>query len=290
MTNKNISRRQSLLFLPALFLTACETSQRAVRNFCYDNQMPQPLLSLCEQTVGSEGFTAPDTNAVYYKPAFPQRAAKETVLANQLHASGYELGNPIFIRIFKETSVLEIWMLENSGDQFSLIRRYEICAYSGDLGPKFYEGDKQSPEGFYTLSLPNMRASQDYHLFMELDFPNTRDRAWGRTGSWIGIHGGCTSIGCFAMTDEFIEDIYLLTEASLMSSQTTVPVHSFPFTMTQDRIEREKANLHYDFWRQLQPAYTTVEKTGFPPVISMLGKNYLIKPVAGLEAYKSTQY
>jgi murein L,D-transpeptidase YafK len=100
-----------------------------------------------------------------------------------------------------------------------------------------------------------------------LGYPNDYDTAHGRTGSFIMMHGKNMSIGCFAMTDPAIEEIYLLAEAALKAGQKKFSVHSFPFRMTKERMEKEAANGNLPFWKELQPEYDWFETKHAVPVI-----------------------
>jgi murein L,D-transpeptidase YafK len=111
------------------------------------------------------------------------------------------IGDPVFIRIFKEENELELWMKADDNTRYTLIKTYPICNWSGGLGPKFYEGDRQSPEGFYQTTLQSLKPDSQYHLAFNIEFPNAYDVAYGRTGSFIMVHGDCVSEGCYAMTD-----------------------------------------------------------------------------------------
>jgi len=116
-----------------------------------------------------------------------------------------QFGAPVFIRIFKESDELELWMAGSKG-RFKLFRTYEICRWSGGLGPKLKEGDRQSPEGFYEVGPDRMNSRSRFHLAFNLGFPNEYDRTRGRTGSYLMVHGSCVSVGCYAMTDDRIEE------------------------------------------------------------------------------------
>ena len=111
--------------------------------------------------------------------------------------------SPILVRLFKEEAELEVWKKDRNGE-FALLNTYPICRWSGDLGPKIKEGDRQAPEGFYTITPGQMNPNSNYYLAFNTGYPNTFDRAWGRTGSELMVHGDCSSRGCYAMTDEQI--------------------------------------------------------------------------------------
>lgn len=195
------------------------------------------------------------------------RAQKEAVLAEEMQMAGLELGQPVFLRVFKEEAELEAWVRDKDTRRFAPYKRYEICKYSGGLGPKLMEGDKQAPEGFYIVGARQMNPWSQYNLSFNLGYPNDYDRAHGRNGSALMIHGGCKSIGCFAMTDDAIEEIYLMAEASIREGNE-VPVHIFPFDMTVDNMARHSNSEWMPFWENLREGYELFALTGLPPKVS----------------------
>jgi murein L,D-transpeptidase YafK len=176
------------------------------------------------------------------------------------------IGDPVFIRIFKEENELELWMKADDNTRYTLIKTYPICNWSGGLGPKFYEGDRQSPEGFYQTTLQSLKPDSQYHLAFNIEFPNAYDVAYGRTGSFIMVHGDCVSEGCYAMTDPQMEEIYTLVERALDAGQKSVPVHVFPFKMTSERMFFEYKNKSFNFWMNLRDGYDYFEQNGIPPL------------------------
>lgn len=184
------------------------------------------------------------------------------------------LGDPVFIRIFKEERVLELWMKNEDDWRFKLIKSYPICNYSGSLGPKYVEGDNQAPEGFYHTDLQSLNPNSQYHLSFNINFPNEYDRSKGRTGSFIMIHGDCVSEGCYAMTDPLMEEIYLIAERALLAGQHEVPVHVFPFRMTPDRMRQAAFNRHFHFWVNLKQGYDYFENYGIPPKWDVINGRY----------------
>ena len=160
------------------------------------------------------------------------------LLEQALQAQGLEFGSPIFIRIFKESKELEVWV-ENEG-RFRLFKMYPICTFSGDLGPKLQQGDQQSPEGFYFVTPGRMNPNSQYHLSFNLGYPNAFDRYHDRTGDFLMVHGDCVSIGCYAMTDAGIEEIYTIADAALRQGQAFFRVHVFPFRMTTENMEQAR--------------------------------------------------
>jgi murein L,D-transpeptidase YafK len=193
-------------------------------------------------------------------------------LAESLAAKGFATGQPVHLRIFKEESILEVWM-ERSG-RYELALTYPICAWSGTLGPKLREGDKQSPEGFYLVSERQLKPDSSFHRALNVGFPNAYDSAQGRTGSFLMIHGACVSIGCYAMTDAAIEDIYLLAEQALSNGQEAVPVHIFPFRMTEERLAAAAAEPWSAFWQNLAEGDRLFQSTGQPPRAYACGSRY----------------
>ena len=197
-------------------------------------------------------------------------------LAERLAEKKMAMGNPILIRVFKASSELEVWM--KSGDTFELFATYPICNWSGTLGPKLTEGDKQSPEGVYTVSAQQLHLVGRHPRSLNLGFPNALDRQMSRTGSYILIHGGCSSVGCFAMTNPVIEEVYSLALAALnKGKQDALQVHVFPFRMTEDRLQAYAINEWYDFWRNLKDVSDSFERTHVPPNITICEGRYWVE-------------
>ena len=183
-------------------------------------------------------------------------------------------GLPVYIRIFKQESQLELW-LQKAG-RWRLFDTFSICKWSGRLGPKLREGDRQAPEGFYSVTRASLNPYSSNYLAFNLGFPNAFDRAHGRTGSHLMVHGDCQSIGCYAMTDAGIAVIYGLVDAALKNGQASVPVHIFPFQMTEKNLSRHARSKWQPFWRQLRPAWQQFELTRNVPGVQVIGKRYVI--------------
>jgi murein L,D-transpeptidase YafK len=194
----------------------------------------------------------------------------------RLAARGLELGAPVFLRIFKLEFELEVWM--KRGDRFERFATYPICRWSGVLGPKLREGDWQAPEGFYTVDAQALNPASRWHRSFNLGFPNALDRAHGRTGSYLMVHGGCSSIGCFAMTDAVIDEVWRLVTAALKRGQRRFHVHIFPFRMTDERMAQHSHVSWAGFWRDLKPGYDLFEATGRPPTVSVCRDRYTLAP------------
>ena len=184
-------------------------------------------------------------------------------------------GAPVFIRIFKETAELEVWM-KNVLGEWVLFQNYPICYSSGMLGPKLKQGDLQSPEGFYTVAKSQMNPNSKYHLSFNLGFPNKFDKANGRTGSYLMVHGNCLSVGCYAMTDGKIEEIYTLAESAFNNGQESFQVHVFPFRMNDDNMMFYEKSKWIGFWKNLKQGYDYFEQHKEVPNITVSGKQYKI--------------
>lgn len=197
-------------------------------------------------------------------------------LQAELSAAGLRLGAPLFLRICKAESTLEAFL--DDGARYRRFRSFPICAWSGALGPKLREGDGQSPEGFYRVRAGQLNPASQFHLSFDLGFPNEYDRAHGRTGSYLMVHGRCVSIGCYAMTDSGIEVIWTLLSAALAGGQSAVAVHAFPFRMdASDAEARIAASDHADFWGQLRAGWQAFADTGLPPRIHVRAGRYQVE-------------
>lgn len=185
-----------------------------------------------------------------------------------------KVADPVFIRIFKEESLLEVWI--RSGAEYQHLKDYFICAYSGYLGPKLQEGDRQAPEGFYQVKKYQLNPNSKFHLSFNLGFPNQYDREHDRTGSFLMVHGNCVSDGCYAMTDEKMEEIYALVEGALQKGQKYVQVHAYPFRMTEENMALYSDSEWYDFWVNVKEGYDYFEAEHLPPHIKVENKHYSI--------------
>ena len=207
------------------------------------------------------------------------RAAVERhapALQTALQAKTLQLGSPVFIRVFKRTGKLEVW-IQNAAQTYSLFKIYDICYFSGNLGPKTKQGDMQSPEGFYYVTPGQLNPWSRFHLSFNLGYPNAYDRYHGRTGSALMVHGDCVSIGCYAMTDKKIEEIYTLVESALRNGQPFVRVHVFPFKLEDNKLLLYSGNKWLDFWKNLREGYQFFEEHKVPPNVEVVGGRYVFE-------------
>lgn len=184
------------------------------------------------------------------------------------------LGAPIFMRIFKREFELELWM--RKGSRFELFATYPICNWSGNLGPKLMEGDRQSPEGFYTVDARSLNPKSAYHRSFNLGFPNAFDRAHNRSGSFLMVHGACASVGCYAMTNAVIDEIWGIVQAALGNGQRRFHVHVYPFRMTSENMLKYGDTPWSDFWKNLKEGHDAFETAKLPPRIGVCNARYTV--------------
>ncbi|AFH93068.1 TPA: L,D-transpeptidase family protein [Providencia stuartii] len=181
----------------------------------------------------------------------------------------------IFIQIFKQEGVLELYQKAPNG-KYNLSKTYPICKFSGGLGPKKREGDLKSPEGFYQITASQLNPNSRYYRSINLGFPNEYDRAQGYEGNYLMIHGDCVSVGCYAMTDKYMSEIYQTVESAFKSGQSTIDVSIYPFRMTKENMLIHRNSSHYAFWQQLKPAYDYFQDVGKPAQISVTSGKYAV--------------
>jgi murein L,D-transpeptidase YafK len=209
-------------------------------------------------------------------------------ILNRMAAKDMPKNSPIMIRIFKEEGVLEIWKAKTN-NRFDKIAEYQICAWSGRLGPKVKEGDRQAPEGFYPLSRANLNPYSKYFLAINTGYPNTYDRANARSGSNLMIHGACSSSGCYSMTDAQILEIFGFARDAFAGGQTSIQLQAFPFRMTPDNMARHRMSPYIGFWNMLKVGYDQFEVTKRPPEVNVCEKKYVFnqQPAEG-SSFSST--
>jgi murein L,D-transpeptidase YafK len=195
-------------------------------------------------------------------------------LVAEIEAKNMPRESPILVRIFKEESELEVWKQDATG-QFALLRTYPVCRWSGELGPKVKEGDRQAPEGFYTITPGQMNPQSNYYLAFNLGFPNAYDKANDRTGAFLMVHGDCSSAGCYAMTDEQIQEIYALGRDSFMGGQKSFQVQAYPFHMTALNMAKHRNNPNLAFWRMIKEGNDHFEVTKAEPHVDVCEKHYV---------------
>jgi len=238
--------------------------------------MKRLSLPLCLLLAGLAGGAekSPPKTATTHSRAVTAAARVRPALERDLAAAGLKFGDPVFIRAFKEEMELELFVQSPKSGTFKLFRSYPIACASGTLGPKLAEGDGQVPGGFYSVPPSAMNPTSLYHLAFNIGYPNAFDRSLGRTGGLIMIHGNRVSIGCLAMTDPKIEEIFTLCAAAHAHGQAAFRVHIFPFRMTAERLAKAAGSPWESFWKNLQQGYDAFEKFHVPPEISVRDGQY----------------
>jgi murein L,D-transpeptidase YafK len=201
-----------------------------------------------------------------------------TEVTASLLAKNLKPGDPVYLRAIKQSSEVEVWMKASDALTYTLYKVFPVARWSGTLGPKEKEGDRQAPEGCYGITRALMHPGSSYHLAMNIGYPNELDRAHGRTGNLIMIHGKNVSVGCFAMTDAGIEEIYFIIDAALDGGQMEVPVHCFPFRMTEENMLAASAEFPQwlPFWRDVRAVWEEFETTKLPPRVVTVDKRYRV--------------
>jgi murein L,D-transpeptidase YafK len=206
-----------------------------------------------------------------------------------LEAKQMDKGSPILMRIFKEEAEAEIWKVNRDGE-YALLKTYPICRWSGDLGPKQKEGDRQAPEGFYTITPGQMNPNSNYYLAFNTGYPNAYDRSWNRTGSELMVHGDCSSRGCYAMTDEQMVEIYALARESFFGGQKSFQLQAFPFRMTAVNMAKHRNNPNLAFWRMLKTGSDHFEATHQEPKVDVCERRYVFNAGAPANASRPPSF
>ena len=214
-----------------------------------------------------------DTDGVYQLPTKAMKALSPEMVA-LLEQKNMPKDSPILVRIFKEESELEVWKQDTTG-RYELLKVYPICRWSGDLGPKVHEGDRQAPEGFYQITPGLMNPNSNYYLAINIGFPNAYDKANGRSGNFLMIHGDCSSRGCYAMTDEQIGEIYSLARESFLGGQQSFQIQAYPFRMTPANFAHHRTNPNMPFWKMIKEGNDHFEVTHLEPKVDVCDRRYV---------------
>lgn len=187
---------------------------------------------------------------------------------------GMSKDQPILIRSYKKESELEIWKRKANG-QYALLKTYPMCRWSGQLGPKIREGDRMAPEGFYAITPAQMNPNSSFYVSFNMGYPNAYDRAHGRTGAHLMVHGACSSAGCYSMTDDQMGEIYALVREAQNGGQRAVQMQAFPFRMTPANLAKHRKDPNIAFWKNLKEGSDYFELTKSEPPVSVAGGRYV---------------
>lgn len=190
-----------------------------------------------------------------------------------MSTKGMSKDDPILIRAYKKESELEIWKRGSNG-KYALLKTYPVCRWSGQLGPKTREGDRQVPEGFYTVTPAQMNPNSNYYLSFDTGYPNAFDRSLGRNGGDIMVHGSCSSRGCFAMTDQNVAEIYAIARDALAAGQRGFQFQSYPFRMTAENMAKHRLDPNIAFWKNLKEGADTFDVTKEEVQVAVAGGRY----------------
>ncbi len=207
----------------------------------------------------------------------------------EIAAKNMDKESPILARIFKEEAELEIWKKNRDGE-YALLKTFPICRWSGDLGPKKKEGDRQAPEGFYTITPGQMNPNSNYYLAFNTGFPNAYDRAMGYTGSELMVHGDCSSRGCYAMTDEQIQEIYALARESFFGGQKSFQLQAYPFRMTALNMAKHRNNPNFAFWKMLKDGYDHFNASHQEPKVAVCDRHYVFDAASPDDSTKALSF
>jgi len=250
---------------------ACDAGMKTIADFMFTKLARTGLLIAALGVVGCTDTSMKDFSSVANKQL------PDSILAD-MKAKGMLRNSSVMARIFKEEGKLEIWKAKTNG-RYGMVASYDICKWSGKLGPKFTEGDRQAPEGFYTVRPSQMNPNSKYHLAFNIGYPNAYDRANGRTGSNLMVHGACSSSGCYSMTDEQIEQIYAFGRDAFQGGQSEFQIEAFPFRMTAANMARYRNDPNYEFWKMLKVGYDNFEVTKVPPKVDVCEKRYVFNQI-----------
>jgi len=214
---------------------------------------------------------------VYAPKAAVRTGTVHSSTIKQMEALNMDRAAPILIRIYKEEGTLEIWKQDRSG-KFALLNSYPICKFSGNLGPKVMQGDHQAPEGFYDIAPDQLNPNSSEYLAFNTGFPNAFDRSLGRTGSFLMVHGGCRSVGCYAMTDYAMDEIYGLVDEAFKGGQEKVQLQAFPFRMTAQNLAGHAGDPNLPFWEMLKAGSDAFLATERPPRVAVCDRRYVFNP------------
>jgi len=214
-----------------------------------------------------------DDSYLDQSPGRSQQPISAATLA-QMESLDTTPSSPTLIRTYKKEAELEIWKMKSNGE-YALLKTFPMCRWSGQLGPKKREGDMQVPEGFYSIAPGQMNPNSHYYLAFNVGYPNAYDRAYGRTGGNVMVHGVCSSAGCFSMTDEQVADIYAIARDSFNGGQREIQLQSYPFHMTAENMAKFRLDPNIDFWKNLKNGSDYFEVTKAEPPVLVCGKHYV---------------
>ncbi|BBU61431.1 hypothetical protein MSC49_13660 [Methylosinus sp. C49] len=191
-----------------------------------------------------------------------------------MEQAGVTKESPTLIRSYKKEAEFQIWKQRPDG-RYAYLKTFPMCRWSGQLGPKVREGDRQAPEGFYSITPGQMNPNSAYYLSFNVGYPNAYDRAYGHSGGSIMVHGACSSAGCFSMTDRQIAEIYAILRTSFNNGQRSIQMQSYPFKMTAENLAKHRLDPNIGFWKQLKEGSDHFEVAGKEPSVGVCNRRYV---------------
>ena len=196
-----------------------------------------------------------------------------------MEKKGVAASSPVLIRTYKKEAEFEIWKMRSDG-RYVHVKTFPMCRWSGQLGPKTREGDRQVPEGFYRITPGQMNPTSQYYLSFNVGYPNAYDRAQGASGGSIFVHGACSSAGCFSMTDGQIDQIYAVAREAFSGGQQSIQMQSYPFKMTPENMAKYRNDSNIGFWRQLKEGADNFEVSKQDVTVGVCGRHYVFNTTA----------
>jgi murein L,D-transpeptidase YafK len=232
---------------------------------------PKTLVLLAGTALLAVGLAACEDTGSTSAKATRKIPASTVALMNQ---KGVDEHSALLIRTYKKEAEFEVWKQKPDGT-YTYIKTFPMCRWSGQLGPKLREGDRQVPEGFYTITPGQMNPNSNYYLSFNVGYPNAYDQAYGRTGGSIMVHGICSSAGCYSMTDAQIAEIYAIAREAFAGGQRAIQMQSFPFHMTAENLAKHRLDPNMPFWRNLKEGADHFEVSKTEPQVGVCSKRYV---------------
>lgn len=235
------------------------------------------LFPSCESTIDMRNWNeTPNSDFLTTQLQFPRvrtafESKKESLKQLLLNHSVYSFKIDLYLRAFKKEEILEVWIKSKTETKYRKLETYDFCKTSGVLGPKRKEGDRQIPEGFYLISHYNPKSN--FLLSLKVNYPNKADKILSDSttpGNDIYIHGGCQTVGCIPITDDKIQEVYLLSVLAKQEGKS-IPIHIFPFKMTEKNLNKNLKTFpeHQTLWDSLKIGFDFFENNKTIPKVTV---------------------
>ncbi|RZL00224.1 MAG: hypothetical protein EOO89_30615 [Pedobacter sp.] len=222
------------------------------------------IVLICTMMINSAAFAQSfKTRQLTFERVKDAYQLKWPDLEKKIIGAGFGSEFSMFITAYKQEGLLDIWLKNKKNKEYTLFKSYKFCEHSGTLGPKFREGDLQTPEGFYYINVFNPLSS--FHLSLGINYPNPTDvlrSGKEPPGTDIYIHGNCVTVGCIPLTDDLIKEVYVLGVEAKNNGQEKIPVYIYPFKMSEENYKKFIVSYpaHTKFWASLKEEYARFNK------------------------------